>query len=193
MRGADSNKQAGPLCQRPDYKSSADALVSLQRARGKGVPHFPMHLRTRQHNTLDPAVQQHLECLSFNWKTYFSSSSSSTWTASPTWRSSSCWHHQWQEWHSQGWQDKQWWDWRSQRQRQSHAQTSIRKLGCERQSLNCWQVHVNPESICTLEHFSDFSFLAVSCPNSGNCHERNGRCTDNTSPYARALFLARHM
>ena len=40
---------------------------------------FPMHLRARQNNTYDPAVQQHLEWLSFNWKTCFSSSSSSTW------------------------------------------------------------------------------------------------------------------
>ena len=35
MRGVDSNKQAGPLCQRPDYKSSAHALVSIQREQGK--------------------------------------------------------------------------------------------------------------------------------------------------------------
>ena len=64
-RSVDSNKQAGLLCQRPDDKSSANALVSLQRASGKGVPHIPMHLRTRRHNTLDPAIQQHLEWLSF--------------------------------------------------------------------------------------------------------------------------------
>ena len=38
--------------------------------------------------------------LSSNWKTYFSSSSSSSWTKSPTWWSSSSWDHQWQEWHS---------------------------------------------------------------------------------------------
>ena len=79
MRGVDSNKQAGPLCQRPDYKSSANALVILQRAQGKGVPHIPIKERTRQDNTLDPEVQKHLEWLSFNWPTYFSSSSSSTW------------------------------------------------------------------------------------------------------------------
>ena len=108
MRGVDSNKQAGPLCQRPGYKSSANALVSLQRAQGKGVPQIPMHLRTRQNNTWDPAVQQPLECLSFKWKT--SSSSSSTWTESPAWWSSSSWDNQWQEWHSQGWPDKEWRD-----------------------------------------------------------------------------------
>ena len=106
MRGVDSNKQAGPLCQRPDFISSADALVSLQRAQGKGVPHIPMHLRTRQNNTLDPAAQQHLEWFSFNWKTCFSSSSSSTWTESPTWWSSSSWGHQWQQWHSHEWKDR---------------------------------------------------------------------------------------
>ena len=60
MRGVDSNKQAGPLCERPDYKSSANTLVSFQRAQGKGVPQISRHLRTRQNNTLDPTVQQHL-------------------------------------------------------------------------------------------------------------------------------------
>ena len=68
MRGVDSNEQAGPLRQRPDYTSLENALVivRLQRARGKGVPHIPMHLRTRQNNTLDPATQQHLEWLNFS-------------------------------------------------------------------------------------------------------------------------------
>ena len=110
MRGVDSNKQAGPLCQRPDYKSSANSLVSFQRAQGKTAPHIPIKERTRQDNTLDPTVQNHLEWLSFNWPTYFSSSSSSTWTESPTWWSSSSWDHQRQEWHSQGWQDNEWRD-----------------------------------------------------------------------------------
>ena len=59
MRGVDSNEQAGPLCQRPDYKSSADALVSIQRGQGKAALRVPTHLRTRQNNTLDPALQQH--------------------------------------------------------------------------------------------------------------------------------------
>ena len=45
-----------PQCQRPDYKSSGDALVSLERAQGKGVHQIPTHLRTRQNSTLDPAV-----------------------------------------------------------------------------------------------------------------------------------------
>ena len=67
MRGVDYNKQAGPLCQRPDHKSSADTLVSFQEAQGKGVPHIPMHLRTRQKNTLDPTVRQHWDWLSSNW------------------------------------------------------------------------------------------------------------------------------
>ena len=56
MRVVDSNKQAGPLCRRPDYKLSANALVSLQRAQGKGVPRISIMERTRQRDTLDPAV-----------------------------------------------------------------------------------------------------------------------------------------
>ena len=45
MGRVDSNKQAGPLCQRPDYKSSANALGSIQRERGKGVSSSPTTLR----------------------------------------------------------------------------------------------------------------------------------------------------
>ena len=82
LEASTPTKQAGPLRQ-PDSKSSANSLVSLQRAQGKGVPHIPTKLRTRQNNTLDPAVQQHLEWLSFNWPTCISSSSSSTWTEKP--------------------------------------------------------------------------------------------------------------
>ena len=94
MRGVDSNKQAGPLCQRLGYKSSAQALVSFERAQGKGVPHISIRLRTRQDNTLDPAVQQHLEWLRFHLPEYFSPSSSSTRTESSRWWSSSSWDHQ---------------------------------------------------------------------------------------------------
>ena len=61
MRGVNSKKQAGPPCQRLDCKSSANALVSIQREKGKGVPHIPINLRTRRRDILDPAVQQHLE------------------------------------------------------------------------------------------------------------------------------------
>ena len=123
-------------------------FVSLQRAQGKGVPHIPIKLRTRQNDTLDPAVQQHLEWLSFNWPTYFSSSSSSTWTGSPTWWSSSSWDHQWQYWHSQGWQDKEFFKlyW--------YNETCTEKS--ERQGLSYFQVHLNPASIRSLAHFSDF-------------------------------------
>ena len=65
MRGVDSNKQAGPLCQRPDYKPSADALVSLQRNQGKGVPHIPMHSRTRQNNTFGSCSPTTLRIVEF--------------------------------------------------------------------------------------------------------------------------------
>ena len=185
MRGVDSNKQAGPLCQRPVFKSSVNALVSFQQAQGKGVPHIPIKLRTRQNNTLDPAAQQHKVWLSFNWPTCFSSSSSLTWTESPTWWSSSPWDHQWQEGHSQGWQDKK-----------TDLQT-LQVYGdldgkSERQSLSHCQIHLNPASIRFLAHFSDLFFLTVPRPDSGNCHERDGECTENTSPFAHALFLVAH-
>ena len=110
MRGVDSNKQAGRLCQRPGKKSSAQALVSLLQAQGKGIPHIPIKERTRKNDKLAPAVRQHLEWLSFHRSEFFSSSSSSTWRESSRWWSSSSWDHQWQDWHSQGWQDKAWWD-----------------------------------------------------------------------------------
>ena len=106
MRSVDPNRQAGPLCPREHYRPSAHALVSLQRDQGKGVPQIPLQLRTRQHNTLDPTVQQHLACLSFNWQQHFPSSSSSTWTDSSTWWSSPHWDHQWQEWQTEEWRDK---------------------------------------------------------------------------------------
>ena len=192
LRSVHSNKQAGPLCQRPDYKSAANALVSLQRAQGKGVPHIPKKLRTRQHDTLDPAVHQHLEWLSFNWPTYFSSSSSSTWTESPTWWSSSSWTINGKTGTLKGGKTKNggisdnndnarifklYW----------YKETRTEKS--ERQSLSYCQVHLNPASILSLAHFSDF--LAVERPESGNFHERDERCTQNTSPYAHTRTFSR--
>ena len=148
-----------------DFKSSANALVSLQRAQGRGVPQIPMHLRTRQNNTLDPAVQQHFEWLSFNWKTCFSSSSSSTWTESPTWWSSSYWDHQMARMALS----------RVARQRKVGSaitattlelRTDKYKETCtgtsERKGLNCCQVHLNPDCICRLAHFSVFVVLCGS-------------------------------
>ena len=62
----------------------------------------------------------------------------------------------------------------------------------ERKSLSCCQVRLSPDSMCSLSHFSDFLFfLAVSRPDSGNCRERDGECTDNTSPYAHTRTLSR--
>ena len=40
--------------------------VCFQREQGEGVPHIPIQMRTRQHNTLDPTIQQNLEWLSQN-------------------------------------------------------------------------------------------------------------------------------
>ena len=63
----------------------------------------------------------------------------------------------------------------------------------ERKGLSCCQVHLIPNSICSLAHFSYFLFfLAVSRPHSGNCHEREGGwCTDNTSPCTRTRTFSR--
>ena len=128
MRSVDPNPQAQPLCKREDYRPSADALVSLQRDQSKGVPQIPLHLRTRQHDTLDAAVQQRLEWLSFTWQQHFSSSS--TWTESSRW------------WSSQHWKDSQQWRESGNQkngkinsggtngkngQRQNHVQTSSEK------------------------------------------------------------------
>ena len=71
VRRVDSNKQAGPLCQRPDYKSSANALVSLQGAQGKGVPQIPMHLRTRRNNTQGSRSSTTLEIVEFQLEDVF--------------------------------------------------------------------------------------------------------------------------
>ena len=120
-----------------------------------------MHLRTKQRDTLDTAVRRHLEWLSFNWKTYFSSSSSSTWSESPTWWSSSSWDHRWHEWHSHGWQDKEWRDQQQPRQRQSHAQTSTRRLvrGRQTEKVSVVVKFTWIRTPCVVfAHFYDFSF-----------------------------------
>ena len=72
MRSDDPNSQAVQLWEREDYKTSTSALMCLQQVQGKGMPHIPMHMTTRQHNTLDPTIQQKLEWLSQNWQTQFS-------------------------------------------------------------------------------------------------------------------------
>ena len=61
MRSDDPYSQAGPLWTREDYKTITSALMCLQQEQGKGMPHIPMPVRTRQHNTLDRTIQQYLE------------------------------------------------------------------------------------------------------------------------------------
>ena len=181
----------GPQCQRPGDKSSANALVSIQREQDKGVPHIPMHLRTRQRDTLDPKVQQHFEWLSFNWKTYFSSSSSSTWTESPTWWSSA----------SLGPSKARMVLPRMARQRMAGSAISPTKLESrtdkykgtcietsEREGLNCCQVHLNPDSIRSLAHFSVWQFRVQTVATAMNATEG---CTDLISPYAHTRTFSR--
>ena len=89
VRSDDPNPKAGPLWKREDYKTSASALMCLQQEQGKCVPHIPIQVRTRQHNTLDPTIQENVEWLGQNWQTYFStptSSSLSSWSQNSTWR-----------------------------------------------------------------------------------------------------------
>ena len=164
-------------------------LLAFNEPQGKGVLHIPMHSRIRQNNTLDPAVQQHFQWLSFNWKTYFSSSSSSTWTEKPN--------------------VVQYFIFGSSmarvalsrvaRQKMVGSRTDQYKETCtvtsERKGLRCCQVHLNPDSICSLAHFSDFfvhsgSFCDQTVATAMNATER---CTDNTSPYAHTrIFVAAH-
>ena len=68
MRSDDPNPRAGPLWKRDDHKTSTSALMCLQQEQGKGVPHIPMQMRTRQHNALDPTIQRNLEGFSQNWQ-----------------------------------------------------------------------------------------------------------------------------
>ena len=115
MRSDDPNPQAGPLWRREDYLTSTSALMCLQQEQGGGIPHIPMHMRTRQHNTLDPTIQRNLAWLSHNWQTYFStptSSSSSSWSQNSTWWNSQHWEtsQHWREWQPEEWQDQKWWE-----------------------------------------------------------------------------------
>ena len=58
-----------------------------------------------------------------------------------------------------------------------------------------FKFHLKVDFIRSLAHYSDFLFsLAVSRSDSSNCHERDGNCTDDTSPYARmrTFYLFAH-
>ena len=74
------------------------------------------------------------------------------------------------------------------------ARVTHRLVQGDRKGLSCCQVHLNPDSICDLAHFSDFFFLTVSCPDSGDCYERDGVCVQTTPhrTHIRALFLVAH-
>ena len=135
MRSDDPNPQAGPLWKREDYKTSTSALMCVQQEQGKGVPHIPMHMSTRQHNTLDQTIQQNLEWLSQHWQTYFStptSSSSSSWSQNSTWWTS----QHWEILNSGGSNGKR-------RQQTIHVHTCIRK-----------QVALSSPFLCSLAHSS---------------------------------------
>ena len=99
LRSLDSNKQAGPLCKRPGYKEATRGLVSFPYVEGQGVSYYiSVWSRTRQNDTPVPELRNFLEWSSFHCAEYFAepqnserqqpSSSSSSWSPSPTWRSS---------------------------------------------------------------------------------------------------------
>ena len=167
-------------------------LSAFNELKAKEYLTFQKKLRSRQNDTLDPAVHQHSEWLSFHWPTYFSSYSSSTWTESPTWWSSSSWTINGKTGTLKGGKTKiggisdnndnarifkLYW----------YKETRTEKS--ERQGLSYCQVILNPASIRRLAHFS--YFLAVSRPDSGNFHERDGKCTQITSPYAHTRTFSR--
>ena len=53
MTSVDPNPQARPLWKGEDYKTSTSTLMCLQQEQSKrSTPHIPMHMMTRQHNTL---------------------------------------------------------------------------------------------------------------------------------------------
>ena len=64
MRSVGPNPQAGPLCQRPDYKSSANALVNLQQDQGNGVLRLAQRNLSRV-NTVSIVAEVDLSSKSF--------------------------------------------------------------------------------------------------------------------------------
>ena len=104
MRGVDSHKQAGPLCQRPGFLISSK--FSCQPSTSWKAKEYLTFQWSCGQDKITLGIQQFNNTLS-GW-------------ASTGQRISRHLHlrdHQWQEWHSQGWQDKEWRDQRQQRQR----------------------------------------------------------------------------
>ena len=191
MRGVESNKQAGPLCQRPD------SCQPLTRTRQRSTSYSNELADKTKETHWIPAVQQHLEWLSLNWKTYYSSSSFFNMDRKPNLEeifilgpsmermALSC----------------------MARQRMARSVTTSttpeshtdqHKETCAETSercLNCCQVHLNPVSIRGLAHFSVF-FWQFRVQTVAPAMNATGVCTDNTSPYAHTRTFsrcARHM
>ena len=63
----------------------------------------------------------------------------------------------------------------------------------ERTLFNCCQVHLNPESICSLAHFSDFSFWQSRAQTVATAMNATGRVQMTPHrTHTRALLLAAH-
>ena len=119
---------------------------------------------------------------------FFSSSSSSAWTESPTRRSSPHWNHQQQECQPSEWQDKKVVE---QTVRTDNGSFMFRLVQGNLLPANIVstfaKIELNSNSFCSLAHSSSMCSLLfqISRPDSGNCHVHDGWCTNNTSPYAR--------
>ena len=162
MRSVDHNPQAGPLCKREDFRPSADVLVCLNETKAKMYFKFPLHLRTRQHNTSNPTVQQHSEWLSFNWQQHvflfifiFDMDRKSNVVELSTQENS----QPWRVWQPEEWQDQKWWENGKDRQRQVHEQTISGQLVT---GENCFElfskVDLSSNSSCSLAHSSAMFF-----------------------------------
>ena len=173
-------------------------LSAFNELQGKGVPYIPMHLRTRQNITLDPAVQQHLEAVEFQLKEVFliifilkmdrkpkvveffilgpSMASTGTLKGGKTKKG--------------GISD-------------NNDNATIFKLywydgdlcgKSERQGLSHCQIHLNPASIRSLAHFSDFVFVLSRSYASRQWQlpwTRREGCKENTSQYAHTRTFLR--
>ena len=140
-----------------------------------------MNLRTRRRDTLDPAVQQHVERLSPNWRDVFlvifilnmdrrHNLVELFILGPPMARMALSWMAQ--QGMARSLTTLTTPESRTDQHKETSAETSER-------GLNCCQVVLRISQI----------FLAVPGPDSRNCHERDGVCTDNTSPHARTSAL----
>ena len=162
LRSVDSQKQGGPLCQRPDYKTSADALASISRTRQRS---------TSYSNELADKVKRHIGSLipttcrmvEFQMEDVLLVIFILNMVRKPNVA----------EFFSLGPPMARMALSRVARERMvgsgittttPESRTDLYNETCteksERKDLNCCQVHLNLDSMCSLAHFSDFVVLS---------------------------------